>query len=559
MVNVFKTPTKFNTVKKDIMKFRRKFNLVNFILIIVSLSLILIALFTCSYDGSNSSNTTQQVQNPLIPQVNSDSNQNKANQDESSQNKANQDESSQNNQDEESKDQEKDSNGIDFSDIDQETLINRFLPVAIIIVIAIILFFLIKFLLNKLSDFLIDKFKKDEKTKEESENNIKSIINLISTLLRLTILVVAILISLNILDLIKFPQFTLSALVNWLLGSGINILVTILAIYVFLRLTTVIIDRVKISVLSKYENETTLERIDKIKRAETLSKLAGYILRVIIWVSGVLTILGQFNVNVAPLLASAGIIGVAIGFGSQNLIKDVLQGAFILIENQYHVGDVVKIAGVAGIVEDFNIRYTRMRNLSGSVFFIPNGEIKVVENMTKEWSRALLDFQVAYKEDVDRVMTIIKEVADGLLEEENYKNRILEPMEILGVEELADSGVTIRTLIKTIPLQQWDIGRELRRRVKNEFDKQGIEIPFPHVTLAIGEEASHGTINVYLKELAKKMEKFPLKFKDEESKDQDTHDKKENKTKTDSSASVYGDEHTQSDPTEEGADDGDSD
>ncbi len=533
------------------MKIRRNINFLNIFLSIFIAFILIVLFYSCTFGETNEevkSNTNSTVKNTLIPQTSNltgdsgDAGQSDTEGDSDTDKENNQEETSQKNNDE----------------IKKEDITNRFLPVAIIIAVAIILFFIIRFIMNKISDFLVEKLKKDEKSKEESEMNIKSIMNMVSTILRLAVLVVATIISLNILKLITFPQLSLPAIINWFMENGINILVTILAMYVFLRLTSVVIDRIKTSILSKYEKETSLESIDKIKRAETLSKLSGYALRVIVWVTGVLTILGQISINIGPLLASAGIIGVGIGFGSQNLIKDVLQGVFILIENQYHVGDVVKIAGVAGIVEDFNIRYTRMRNLSGSVFFIPNGEIKVVENMTKEWSRALLDFEVAYKENVDRVMTVIKDVADSLLEDENYKDRILEPMEILGVDELGNSGVTIRTLIKTIPLQQWGIGREIRRRVKNEFDKQGIEIPFPHVTLAIGEEASKGTLNVYLKELSKKMEKFPLKYKDEEL-DEEKEKNIENKTKTDSSSSVYGDEHTQSDPTEDNGGDGDGD
>ncbi len=431
--------------------------------------------------------------------------------------------------------------------IDSTTLLERFkskvVPVAITLASAVLLIIAFSFIFRKIKKFGLEKLSKykddDTVDTKQSEKNFASIISLINTILKLAILVSSIVISLNILELIKFPGFKVETIINWLLTKGINIIITLVAIYVFLKVVEIVLNRIKIVLLSKYEKDSSLKAIDSRKRSETLSRLAGYILKLIIWIAGIIVILSQLSINIAPLLASAGIVGVAIGLGAQNLIKDIIQGTFILIENQYHVGDVVSVAGVAGLVEEFNIRYTRMRNLSGSVFFIPNGEIKVVENMTKEWSRALVDIGIAYKENVDYVMSVIEEVGNELCEDENYKNIILEPMEILGVDSLGDSSVTIRTLIKTIPLQQWQIARELKRRIKNTFDEKGIEIPFPHVTVAIGDEASKGNINVLMKHYEEEKTSKRVKVV----KDKEQQKQQESKKPEDSTA-VYGDEHS---------------
>lgn len=416
----------------------------------------------------------------------------------------------------------------------------QILPVLIILGITIIILLIITFVFSKVKKHFLKKLSVD-KTKDTiiAQQNITSIINLINTVLRFGVLLAAILLSLKILDIIKF-DINLTEILNWFLTNGIAIIVTIIAIIIFLKLVSVILERIKVSLLSKYEKDKTIKTIDKLKKAETLTKLTGYIFRLIIWVTGIIMILGKLEINLTPLLAGAGIVGIAIGLGAQNLIKDIIQGAFILIENQYHVGDVVSISGVAGLVEEFNIRYTRLRNLSGSVFFIPNGEISVVENMTKEWSRALVDIGIAYKENVDYVMTVISEVGKELENDENYRNIILSPMEILGIQELGDSSVTIRTLIKTLPLNQWQVARELKRRIKNTFDEKGIEIPFPHITVAIGDEAGKGNINVMLKhfeqETGKRVKKENIKNKE----------KNEHEDKAIDSTSVYGSDHSDS-------------
>jgi small-conductance mechanosensitive channel len=188
----------------------------------------------------------------------------------------------------------------------------------------------------------------------------------------------------------------------------------------------------------------------------------------------------EIGLDITPLIAGAGVAGLAIGFGAQGLIKDVLAGFFILLEDQFHVGDVIQAAGVSGQVEQMTLRLTIVRDLQGTVHFIPNGEIKVASNLTKEWSRAVLEIGVGYEEDVDRVIAVLTEVGRSLADDEGFGKMLLEAPQVLGVEGLTDSQVTIRILAKTLPLKQWEVAREFRRRIKARFDREGIQTPYPH-------------------------------------------------------------------------------
>jgi moderate conductance mechanosensitive channel len=198
----------------------------------------------------------------------------------------------------------------------------------------------------------------------------------------------------------------------------------------------------------------------------------------------------------ATFHAGAGIAGLAVGFGAQNLVRDIISGFFLILEDQIRVGDVVKINGVGGSVEAINLRTTVLRDLEGIVYIFPNGEIKQVANMSKEYSYSVVSVGVAYKENVDRVMEVLKSIGDELAQDANFSSLILEPIEILGVESLGDSQVKIQMRFKTRPLQQWTVGRELRRRIKNTFDSQGIEIPFPHVSVGFDETSKPFTVAI---------------------------------------------------------------
>ena len=216
------------------------------------------------------------------------------------------------------------------------------------------------------------------------------------------------------------------------------------------------------------------------QRAVTLAGIFKGVSKIIIVLVAGLTILGILGINTAPLIAGAGVAGLAISFGAQNLIRDFISGFFILLENQYRVGDVVRAAGVSGQVEDMNLRITVLRDLEGVAHSIPNGEIKVVSNLAKEWSRAVVNVGVAYKEDLDRVVSVLNTVGQELSRDPIFGQGILEPPQVLGIENFGDSQVTLRIVAKTRPLKQWETARELRRRIKAAFDSEGIEMPHPH-------------------------------------------------------------------------------
>ncbi len=223
------------------------------------------------------------------------------------------------------------------------------------------------------------------------------------------------------------------------------------------------------------------------KRAETLSSLVRYVLKVIIIIIAGIMVLGELGIEIGPILAAAGVLGLAVGFGAQRLVQDVISGFFILVEDQIRVGDVVQVAGKGGLVEKVNIRMTILRDVAGNVHYVRNSQIDVVTNMTKEFSRYVLDIGVAYREDVDEVIDVIREVDEDLRNDPDFMDDILEPIEVLGLDEFADSAVVIKARIKTKPIKQWRVGREFKRRLKKKFDEKDIEIPFPHVTLYPGK------------------------------------------------------------------------
>lgn len=224
------------------------------------------------------------------------------------------------------------------------------------------------------------------------------------------------------------------------------------------------------------------------QRTQTMAQLARNVAMVAFVVIGVLTVLNIF-VPIGPLLASVGVFGLAISFGAQTLVRDVISGFFVLAEGQYGVGDVIRVNGsTAGQVQRMTLRVVVLRDIEGVVHTIPNGEIKEVANLTKGWSRALLHVGVAYGEDVDRVIDLLEEIGRELWEDESWRRLLLEEPEVPGVERFDDSAVVIRIMAKTLPLKQWDVMREMRRRIKNRFDAEDVEIPFPHRTVYWGEK-----------------------------------------------------------------------
>jgi len=280
---------------------------------------------------------------------------------------------------------------------------------------------------------------------------------------------------------------------NWVQKS-VGIVVGVLLGLVFFFLMNFGLKRLEQSVRRK----DVIRESAAVLRFRTLVKLGRWLGGVVIVGAMIYIVLENFGIDVTPLLAGAGIVGFAFGFGGQYLIRDIINGIFILLEGQYRVDDVVKIGEHGGLVEDINLRTTILRDLEGRVIVIPNGEIKTVVNFTKGFSYALLDIGVAYKENVDRVIEVIREIGRGMREDPPFARLILADLEMFGVDQFADSQVTIKFRIKTLPIKQWEVAREFRRRLKNRFDELGIEIPFPHRTLYWGT----GPDNEWLREWA---------------------------------------------------------
>ncbi|MBI4998593.1 MAG: mechanosensitive ion channel family protein [Rhodocyclales bacterium] len=242
-----------------------------------------------------------------------------------------------------------------------------------------------------------------------------------------------------------------------------------------------VIPRLRESIASRHESREDALRI------RTLSRVIRYALTVTVTVVTGLLILGEFGVSVAPILGAAGVVGIAIGFGAQSLVKDYFTGFFLLLENQVRIGDVVEAGGKAGVVEELTLRYLRLRDYDGNVHFIPNGNVSVVTNMSLGFAYAVVDVGIAYGEDVDEVTSLMRKVGQELRADAVYSARILDDIEIAGVDRWADSAVVIRCRFRVAPLEQWNVRREFLRRLKAAFDESGVEIPFPHLKVVYGE------------------------------------------------------------------------
>jgi moderate conductance mechanosensitive channel len=231
-------------------------------------------------------------------------------------------------------------------------------------------------------------------------------------------------------------------------------------------------------------------------RIRTLMSVLWTIVAGLVWFTAVLTILGQVGVNVTPILASAGVVGLAVGFGAQNLVKDFVSGFFLILENQIRVGDVAIINGTGGLVEAITFRTIVLRDQAAVVHVFPNGSINTLSIMTKDWSAYVIDVGVAYGEDTDRVVEVMRRVAGELQSDPQYGSAMLEPIEIIGVDAFTDSAVIIKARLKTLPIRQWMVGREYRRRLKKAFEAENIEFPFPQRMVHVGEAKAPLTLAV---------------------------------------------------------------
>lgn len=278
-------------------------------------------------------------------------------------------------------------------------------------------------------------------------------------------------------------QTYLEEMATWAVTSGLQILLVIVVMLIVMRVLHVTVNRTVGRIGGKDDPELY-------KRADTLRSFVNSLISVVIFAVALMIILGQLGIAIGPILAAAGVLGLAVGFGAQSLVQDIIAGFFILLEDQIRVGDVVNIAGKGGLVEKVNLRMVILRDLAGNVHFVRNGSIGVVTNMTKDYSRYVFDIGVAYREDVDEVIEVIRAVDEELRRDPGFAETILEPIEILGLDEFADSAIIIKARTKTRPIMQWAVGREFNRRLKKAFDQRGIEIPFPHMTLYMGQDKS---------------------------------------------------------------------
>ena len=266
---------------------------------------------------------------------------------------------------------------------------------------------------------------------------------------------------------------------EWLRSHGVLLLVILVVAALVHWLARLAVRRVQ----RRFETAEGLSAELDLQRANTLTHALSYLTRVVIWTLAALLLLGQVGVNLGPLIAGAGIAGVALGFGAQSLVKDFLSGFFILLENQYGVGDVITVntdEQLTGKVERIDLRVTQVRGYDGTLHFIPNGTISVVGNRTRGWARAIVDVGVGYGEDVDRVREVLEELFEEMGQDEKIRGWFLDGPKVVGVENLGEYEVVVRTIADVRPSKRFDATRELRRRIKHRFDERGIEIPFPY-------------------------------------------------------------------------------
>lgn len=271
------------------------------------------------------------------------------------------------------------------------------------------------------------------------------------------------------------------------LFTGLRVVAVLVGAYIVTRVLRTVLRHLRHNIVRHMKARHAGPEVELEKRAKTIGDLLYKVAAAVVWTVAIMMALKEIGFDIRPILAGAGIVGLAVGFGAQNLVRDIISGLFFIVENQIRVNDVAIINGTGGLVEEVNLRTTVLRSADGTVHIFPNGAINTLSNMTREYSYYVFDLGVAYKEDTDRVVEVIKEVAGKLMAEPEYAALIKEPLEVMGVDKFADSAVIIKARIKTEPIKQWFVGRELNRRFKKRFDELGIEIPFPHTTLYFGD------------------------------------------------------------------------
>jgi len=263
----------------------------------------------------------------------------------------------------------------------------------------------------------------------------------------------------------------------------LHIVVILILASVALRLANRIIRVFKAYMLGRVDNSSI-----ELNRIETIGNVFRYILSVVITIVAGMLMLSELGISIAPILATAGVAGIAIGFGAQSLIKDYFNGFFLLLEDQVRQGDVVTVANIGGLVEEITLRHVKLRDYDGNVHFIPNGQITTVTNMSREFAFSVIDVRVANRQNVDEIMKLCHEIAKGLRETPAFQDKIIDDLEMAGVEKLEDTASIVRCRIKVRPLAQWDVKREFLRRLKMAFEERNIEFPFPHMVMYPGQD-----------------------------------------------------------------------
>lgn len=273
-----------------------------------------------------------------------------------------------------------------------------------------------------------------------------------------------------------------------IIKTGLRISILLIFAWLAMKFLQKFLQRLEKHLIKKSEDEGEPPSESE-KRIETIVRLIKQACLLALWLTLGIVFLKEFGVEIGPIIASAGVVGLAIGFGAQNLVRDFISGFFIILENQIRVGDVAILNGTGGLVEKINFRTTVLRDLGGVVHIFPNGTITTLSNMTNEWSAYVFDIGVAYKEDTDLVIEVMQEVGKKMREDEKFGKSMLEELDIFGVDKLGDSSIIIKGRIKTKPIKQWEVGREFLRRVKYAFEENNIEIPFPHRSIYFGEKS----------------------------------------------------------------------
>ncbi|MBZ0264619.1 mechanosensitive ion channel family protein [bacterium] len=288
-------------------------------------------------------------------------------------------------------------------------------------------------------------------------------------------------------------SLSIDALQTWIISMWpqiLRILIIIIGLFVLGKIVK--------AIGTKIANKASLRSESARQQIETVKAVLFNALNVAIWALGLMLIMDELGIAIGPIIAAVGVLGLAVGFGAQSLVEDIITGFFILVEGQIRVGDVVEAGGKAGLVESISLRIVTLRDFSGNVHVIPHSEISVVTNMSKEFSRAVIHVGTAYREDAKQVMTVLMEEAQKLKADPAYSERIIEEPEVFGIDDFGDSDLKFRVRFHTKPLEQWAIARDFRIRIKERFDAENIEIPFPHSTIYFGEDKANNAPPMYV-------------------------------------------------------------